>query len=44
LNYTHYFEFDSTGPIILPVGPVPGSQVTNTASAYLGSFGVTVRY
>ncbi len=44
LSYTHYFEFTSTGPIVLPVGAIPGSSVTNTASAHIGSMGVTVKY
>jgi long-chain fatty acid transport protein len=43
-SYTHYFEFDATGPIILPAGPIPGSSVTNTASGDIASLGVTVRY
>ena len=44
LSYTHYFEYDSTGPIILPTGAIPGSSVTNRASADIGTLGVTVRY
>jgi long-chain fatty acid transport protein len=45
LSYTHYFEFGSSGPIIRPVfGPIPGSTVTNTVSADIGTFGVTVKY
>jgi long-chain fatty acid transport protein len=44
VGYTQYLEWDSTGPIILPAGPIPGSSVTNTASAYIASLGVTVKY
>ncbi len=44
LSYTQYLEYDSTGPIILPTGPIPGSSVTNTASAFIASWGVTVKY
>ncbi|MCU0961920.1 MAG: outer membrane protein transport protein [Pirellulaceae bacterium] len=44
LSYTHYFQWDSTGPIIPPTGPIPGSSVTNTASAHLAALGVTVKY
>ena len=44
LGYTHYFEYESTGPIILPVGPIPGSSVTNRVSAHIASLGITVRY
>ncbi len=44
LSYTHYFQYDSTGPIILPTGEIPGSSVTNTASAHIASLGVTVKY
>ncbi len=44
LSYTHYFQWDSTGPIILPLGAIPGSSVTNTASAHIASLGITVKY
>ena len=44
LSYTHYFQYDSTGPIILPTGEIPFSSVTNTASADIASLGITVRY
>lgn len=44
LSYTHYFEFSSTGPVVLPTGPVPMSSVTNTATGHIGSLGITVKY
>ncbi|MHB8970061.1 MAG: OmpP1/FadL family transporter [Pirellulaceae bacterium] len=44
LGYTQYLQWGSTGPITLPTGTIPGSSVTNTASAYIGSLGVTVKY
>jgi long-chain fatty acid transport protein len=44
LGYTHYFEYESTGPIVSPFGPIPGSSVTNRVSAHIASLGVTVRY
>jgi long-chain fatty acid transport protein len=44
LGYTHYFEYDSTGPIILPTGEIPGSMVTNRVTGYLASLGVSVQY
>ncbi len=44
VSYTHYFEWGSTGPIILPTGAIPGSSVTNTASADIAALGVTVKY
>jgi long-chain fatty acid transport protein len=44
VSYTQYFEWGSTGPIILPTGAIPGSSVTNTASAQIAALGVTVRY
>ncbi len=44
VSYTHYFPFDSTGPIILPTGEIPGSTITTTASAHIASLGVTVKY
>ncbi len=43
-SYTHYFQYDSTGPIILPTGAIPGSSVTNTVSADIASLGLTVKY
>jgi long-chain fatty acid transport protein len=44
LGYTHYFEWSSSGPIILPAGTIPGSSVTNTVSAHIAALGVTVKY
>lgn len=44
VGYTHFFEWESTGPIVLPGGAVPGSSVTNRVSAHIASLGVTVRY
>ncbi len=44
LSYTHYFQYDSSGPIILPGVEIPGSSVTNTVSAHIASLGVTVKY
>ncbi len=44
LGYTQYFQWSNEGPIILPTGAIPGSTVGTTASAYLASLGVTVKY
>jgi len=44
LNYTHYFEFSGSGPIILPTGVIPGSSVTNTTTGHIASLGITVKY
>jgi long-chain fatty acid transport protein len=44
VSYQHYFEWESTGPIVTPAGVVPGSSVTATASAHIAELGVTVKY
>ncbi len=44
VSYQHYFQWDNTGPIVLPSGVVPGSSVTTTASAHIAQLGVTVKY
>ena len=44
VSYQHYFQWDSTGPIVLPSGTIPGSSVTTTASAHIAELGVTVKY
>ena len=44
VGYQHYFEWESTGPIVLPTGAIPGSSVTTTASAHIATLGVTVKY
>ncbi len=42
--YSYYFESDVTGPILTPLGAVPGSSVTSRASAHFASLGVSVLY
>ncbi len=44
VGYQHYFEWDSTGPVVLPTGAIPGSSVTSTVSAHIATLGVTVKY
>lgn len=44
VGYQHYFEWESTGPIVVPTGAIPGSSVTTTASAHIATLGVTVKY
>lgn len=44
VGYTQYLQWSNEGPIILPTGAIPGSTVGTTASAYLASLGVTVKY
>ncbi|MEZ6058173.1 MAG: outer membrane protein transport protein [Planctomycetaceae bacterium] len=44
LAYTHGFENSVTGPLVLPLGSIPGTSVTNTASADMVIVGATVRF
>ncbi len=44
LAYAHAFQNSETGPIITPLGTVPASSVTNTASADSLLFGFTVLF
>jgi long-chain fatty acid transport protein len=41
--YSYYFENTVSGPIVLPTGPVGGSNIDNTVDSHLVSFGLTVR-
>ncbi|HND55431.1 MAG TPA: hypothetical protein PLV92_23615, partial [Pirellulaceae bacterium] len=42
--YTYYLPHTMTGPLLTPLGPVPGSSVSSTISAHVASFGITVKY
>jgi long-chain fatty acid transport protein len=44
VGYSYFFDNPRTGPIVLPgVGPIQGTQVTNSLDAHVLSFGLTVR-
>jgi long-chain fatty acid transport protein len=42
--YLHGFENTSTGPFVVPTGPVPGYSVTSKISADALGLGLTLRY
>jgi long-chain fatty acid transport protein len=42
--YMHGFENSTTGPIVLPVGAIPGTSITNTSSVDSVMFGATVKF
>jgi long-chain fatty acid transport protein len=42
--YGHAFQNSVTGPLVLPGGSVPGTSITNVASAELFLLGMTVRF
>ncbi len=42
--YSYMPQISRTGPIVLPVGTIPGSSVTNTISTHFLSFGVAARF
>jgi long-chain fatty acid transport protein len=42
ISYSHVFENSVTGPIQTPLGPIPGTSVTDTTSADLLFTGVSV--
>ena len=42
--YSYYFENEISGPIVLPTGPIAGSNVTNQKDVHIADIGITVRY
>jgi long-chain fatty acid transport protein len=42
--YTYALENELSGPILTPMGPMPGSNVTTRLTAHQGSLGIVVRY
>ena len=42
--YSHGFENSSTGPIVLPVGAIPGTSITSRSSVDSIMFGATVKF
>ena len=42
--YSHGFENSSTGPLVLPIGTVPGTSVTSTAAVDMVLVGATVKF
>ena len=44
MAYMHSFENSISGPIVLPGGAIPGSSITNTASADSLLIGATVKF
>lgn len=44
LAYTHAFENSVSGPLVLPVGAIPGTRITNTASVDMLTIGATVKF
>ena len=42
--YTYSLENELSGPILTPLGPMPGSNVTTRLSAHQGTMGIVVRY
>ncbi len=42
--YTHYFNSDTSGPLLTAAGPVPGSSVTTRLRVHVASVGATVKY
>ena len=44
ISYTHGFEASQSGPIVSPLGPVPGTSVTNKISADQVILGLTVYF
>ncbi|GAB5444215.1 MAG: outer membrane protein transport protein [Fuerstiella sp.] len=42
--YTYYLESEVSGPIVTPLGAVPGSNVTNRKTVHIADVGITVRY
>ena len=42
--YSFYFPHEITGPIVTPLGEVPGSSVTSRELVHIGSLGVSVTY
>ncbi len=44
LAYTHAFENSVAGPLVTPVGPVPGYRIQSTASVDMLTVGATVKF
>lgn len=44
LAYTHAFENSVAGPLVLPVGAIPGTRIQNTASVDMLTIGATVKF
>ncbi len=44
MAYSYMPQISRTGPVVLPVGAIPGSSVTNTLSTHFLSLGVAARF
>lgn len=44
LAYSHAFENSVTGPIVLPMGAIPGTSITSTAAVDMLFVGATVKF
>lgn len=44
LAYSYWPEKEVSGPLVTPLGPVPGSQVRSNLSVHHVTMGITVRY